>query len=87
MSWTIVAVQYTTLDEFPYFHLFFARGIIAFGQNKNGKITQVNAELCTHYLSVPYDICKGNGLIKWKTTPKNGLSRVKGRSIISSASG
>ena len=27
------------------------------------------------------------GLIKWKTKPKNGLNRVKGRIIIHSASG
>ena len=65
VSRTIVAVQHTTLDEFPYFYLFIyfflPEGIIAFSQNRKDKTTQVKAQLCMHCLSVPYYICKRNG--------------------------
>ena len=60
VSRTIVAVKRTTLDEFLCFLLFsLPEGIVAFSQNRKLKATQ--AELCTHYQSVPFDICKEHG--------------------------
>ena len=55
----IVAVKRTILDEFPCFLFSLPEGIIAFSQNKKEKANQ--EELCTHYQSVPFDICKEHG--------------------------
>ena len=73
VSRTIVGVQHTTLEEFPYFYsfiyLFLPGGIIAFSHNWKSESGIVYA--------------RDMWFIKWKTTPEKSLYRVKGRLIAS----
>ena len=54
-----------------FIYLFFLpEGITAFSQRIKHKTTKVKEELCMHYVSVPYDICKDMGFLKCANAQK-----------------